>query len=64
MRIKKYFICKRTTYKENGEREFELGQKYELVKKYDGWIDLKLNNETVAMTKEYFKENFKQKAIF
>ena len=63
MKIKKYFICKKTSYDLNDNRAFELGQKYEFVKTMGNITFLKLKGENRPMTKEYFKEYFKQKPV-
>lgn len=63
MKIKKYYIAKKTTYHLNGERAFELGQKYEFIKRAFDMVFLKLKYEEKPLSKEFFKNNFKQKAI-
>lgn len=47
----------------NGERSFELGQKYEFRKTMGNIFFLKLKEDVVPVSKEFFKEHFKQKSI-
>ena len=65
MKIKKYHICKKTAFHMNGERSFELGQKYEFRKTMGNGslIFLILNDQSMPVSKEFFKEHFKQKSI-
>ena len=63
MKIKKYYVCKKTAFHMNGERSFELGQKYEFRKTMGNIFFLKLKEDIVPVSKEYFKEHFKQKSI-
>ena len=63
MKLEKYFICKKTSYHLNGDRAFELGQKYEFVKTVGNITFLKLQDDRTPITKEFFKEYFKQKPV-
>lgn len=63
MKIAKYYICKKTAYHLDGSRSFELGQKYRFISSMGNVVYLDLNGAIQPLTKEYFKEHFKQKAI-
>ena len=62
MKIKKYHICKKTAFHMNGERSFELGQKYEFRKTMGNGslIFLILNDQSMPVSKEFFKEVFEE----
>ena len=63
MKVKKFYLCKKSAFHFNGEKSFEARQKYEFKKSMGNIIFLIRNEESIPMTKEYFKEHFKQKSI-
>lgn len=63
MKIKKYFICKKSVFNIKNVKEFEARQKYEFVDSFGNIIILKLNGKNQPLQKHFFKQHFKQKPV-
>jgi len=56
MKAIKYYVCKRSS----SDNQIKFCEKYQFVKKVGDVFHLKINDKVEPLTRQFFKEHFKQ----